>query len=106
MKYGALFCLLKTFECWVFFHALLSSANFFQNQFFQKNSFTMSNSLDPDEALHFVGPDQGPNCLQRISTCNLEAIFRVNSLPTSVACWVETVCENISADDTGRSNNP
>ena len=27
----------------------------------------MSNSLDPDQALHFVGPDVGPDCLQRLS---------------------------------------
>ena len=27
----------------------------------------MSNSLDPDQAGHFVGPDLGPNCLQRLS---------------------------------------
>ena len=26
----------------------------------------MSKSLDPDQARHFVGPDLGPNCLQRI----------------------------------------
>ena len=25
----------------------------------------MANSLDPDQARHFVGPDLGPNCLQR-----------------------------------------
>ena len=25
----------------------------------------VSNSLDPDQARHFVGPDLGPNCLQR-----------------------------------------
>ena len=24
-------------------------------------------SLDPDQARHFVGPDLGPNCLQRLS---------------------------------------
>ena len=28
----------------------------------------MSNSLDPDQAQRFVGPDLGPNCLQRLST--------------------------------------
>ena len=28
---------------------------------------SVSNSLDPDEAQHFVGPDLGPNCLQRLS---------------------------------------
>ena len=27
----------------------------------------MSNSLDPDQTGHFVGPDLGPNCLQRLS---------------------------------------
>ena len=27
----------------------------------------MSNSLDLDQARRFVGPDQGPNCLPRLS---------------------------------------
>ena len=27
----------------------------------------MSNSLDPDQARHSVGPDLGPNCLQILS---------------------------------------
>ena len=27
----------------------------------------MSNSLDQDQARHFVGPDLGPNCLHRLS---------------------------------------
>ena len=27
----------------------------------------MSNSLDPDQDRHYVGPDLGPNCLQRLS---------------------------------------
>ena len=27
----------------------------------------MSNSLDPDQDQCFVGPDMGPNCLQRVS---------------------------------------
>ena len=30
----------------------------------------MSYSLDPDQARHFVGPDLGPNCLQRLSADN------------------------------------
>ena len=30
----------------------------------------MSNSLDPDQARHFVRPDLGPNCLQRLSADN------------------------------------
>ena len=27
----------------------------------------MSNTLDPDQARQFVGPDLGPNCLPRLS---------------------------------------
>ena len=27
----------------------------------------MSNSLDPDLARHSIGPDLGPNCLQKLS---------------------------------------
>ena len=27
----------------------------------------MSNSLDPDQAGHSVGPDLGPDCLQKLS---------------------------------------
>ena len=36
----------------------------------------MSNSLDPDQARHFVGPDLGPNCLQRLSAddTNLQGV--------------------------------
>ena len=32
------------------------------------NTIRLSNILDPDQARHFVGPDLGPNCLQRLST--------------------------------------
>ena len=31
------------------------------------NTIWVSNSLDPDQARHYVGPDLGPNCLQRLS---------------------------------------
>ena len=61
-----------------FFPAFLLPADFFQSQTFLKNSFRntirVSNSLDPDQAQHFVGPDLGPNgpdlgpnCLQKLS---------------------------------------
>ena len=30
----------------------------------------VSNTMDPDQAGHFVGPDLGPNCLQRLSAVN------------------------------------
>ena len=57
-------CLLGNFEC------ILFSADLFQNQLFRKilsGIPPVSNSLDPDQAQHFVGPDLGPNCLQRLS---------------------------------------
>ena len=31
------------------------------------NTIWVSNSLDPDQARHFVGPDLGTNCLLRLS---------------------------------------
>ena len=34
------------------------------------NTIRVSNSLDPDQARHFVRPDLGPNCLQRLSADN------------------------------------
>ena len=34
------------------------------------NTIWVSNSLDPDQAGHFVGPDLVPNCLQRLSADN------------------------------------
>ena len=48
----------------------MSSAGFSESTI-SKNSFrntiAESNSLDPDQARHFVGPDLGPNCLQKLS---------------------------------------
>ena len=56
------------------FFAFLSFADFFQNQLFSKNSFRntiwVSNRLGPDQARHFVGPDMGPNYLQKLSADN------------------------------------
>ena len=51
---------------WEIFHA----ADFFKINFFEKfseDTIRVSNSLDPDQAQHFVGPDLGPNCLQKLS---------------------------------------
>ena len=31
------------------------------------NTIRVSNSSDPDQAGHVVGPDLGPNCLQKLS---------------------------------------
>ena len=53
--------------CWVIFHDLyLSSSDFFSKSAFSKN-YSVPNSLDPDQTQQFVGPDLGPNCLQRLS---------------------------------------
>ena len=32
-----------------------------------RNAIRVSNSMDLDQTRHFVGPDLGPNCLQRLS---------------------------------------
>ena len=37
----------------------------------------MSHSLDTDQAQHFVGPDLGPNCAQRLSADDT----RVKNIP-------------------------
>ena len=41
----------------------------------------MSNRLDPDQARHFVGPDLGPICLQRLWADNTSR-QRINSRKT------------------------
>ena len=55
---------------------------------FPKNSFNgtirVSNSLDPDQARHFVCPDLGPNCLQRLST---EDIVRASKERDYISCF-------------------
>ena len=68
---------------------LLSSADFFKIKFIKirntikcfccqllisskltlkkiRNTIRVSNGLDPDQDKHSVGPDLGPNCLQRL----------------------------------------
>ena len=56
------------FPYWVIFHAFLSSADFLSKSTCSKNSFSftirVSNSLDPDQARCFVGPDMGSNCFR------------------------------------------
>ena len=42
----------------------------------------MSNSLYPDQAQHFVGPDLGPDCLQRISA-RLSSADDIQKMPLS-----------------------
>ena len=49
---------------------------FFQSKLFRKQSFRntirVSNSLDPDQARRYVGPDLDQNCLQRLSLISVD----------------------------------
>ena len=49
---------------WIFFF-FIPKLTFSKISF--RNTIRMSNSLDPDPARRFVGPDLDPNCLQRLS---------------------------------------
>ena len=40
---------------------------FFFRKILSEEILSVSNNLDPDQALHFIEPDLGPNCLQRLS---------------------------------------
>ena len=40
----------------------------------------MSNSYDPDQAQHFVGPDLGPNCMQKLLADDKKVKKDVNKL--------------------------
>ena len=65
-------CKYSIIAYWVIFHTFLSTAGFFSKEnIIFRNTIRMSNSLDPDQARRFVGPDQDPNCLPRLShdTC-------------------------------------
>ena len=52
--------------CMLFCRLLIFSNSAFSINSF-RNTIRVSNSLDPDQAWCFVGPDLDPNCLQRIS---------------------------------------
>ena len=56
----------------------------------------MSNSLDPDQARHFVGPDLGPNCLQLLSADNKVHYnsFKLDQIRLSVCVSVTPFHEN------------
>ena len=52
-------CMLANFSCFC-----CRMLTFFQKKFW--NTIRVSNGLDPDQDLHFVCPDLGPYCLQRL----------------------------------------
>ena len=57
----------------------------------------MSNSLEPDQAGHFVGPDLGPNCLQKllaydtsrqgVNTFTAISALKSSALPSAALLW-------------------
>ena len=55
----------------------------------------MSNSLDPDQARHFVGPDQVPNCLQRLSADNVSKELNTKQL-VDTTFWLKLWLKVIS----------
>ena len=67
-----------------YFCTFLSSADFFRINIFKnsfRNTIKVSNSLNQEQARHFVGPDVGPNCPQRTSAddtcvCLEEKLFK------------------------------
>ena len=52
-------------SCLYMYRFIISKSTFLEIS--SSNTFRVSNSLDPDQARHFVGPGLGPNCLQRLS---------------------------------------
>ena len=58
-------CLLGNFSCFFVVCWFFSKLFFWKKSF--RNTIRMSNSMDPDQARRFVGPDLGPNCLPRLS---------------------------------------
>ena len=58
----------------------------------------MSNSLDPDQARHFVGPDLGPNCLHRLSADGTSR-QRVHTLELRHEISNKVVCLTSKASD-------
>ena len=58
------------------------------------NTIRVSNRLDPDQARHFVGPDLGPNCLQRLSADNKGKELNTEQLVDttfSLKPWLELI---------------
>ena len=53
------------------------------------NTLRVSNGLDPDQDLHNVCSDLGPNCLQRLSTVNKSLLARKELI---LCMMVDFVC--------------
>ena len=73
LKTGFTVCI-NSLRAVFFFHAFVVDCWLFSKMTFSKNSFRntirVSKGWDPDQDRHSVGPDLGPNCLQRLSADN------------------------------------
>ena len=58
--------------------------NFFKNLFW--NTIRVSNNLDPDQDRKNVGPDLGPNCLQRLSADEQRSLLAWKELHCKIIC--------------------
>ena len=95
-------------ECWVFLHAFLLSANCIKRNVFKssfRNTIRMLNSLDPNKAQHFVGPDQGTDRLQRLSATLCLLVSSAHNLCKQIGArsgltimsgliWIQSVCHS------------
>ena len=63
----------------------------FEKKIFQE--YHQSNSLDPDQTRRFVGPDLGPNCLQRLAA----DVKELKRQTKSSRLFLNTVFDIISA---------
>ena len=94
----------KFFACWVILHAFVSSVIFvvlcvclfiFKLPFSKisfRNTISVSNSLDSNQARRFVGPDLDLNCLQRISADDTTR-QRDNMAKRAVHAWAVSTYE-------------
>ena len=61
----------NSYAYWVIFNPFGRLLIFFSKSTLKKTSIKdtirVSNSLDPDQARHIVGPDLGTDCLQKLS---------------------------------------
>ena len=72
---------------------------FFKIIFFEKyfQEYHQSNILDPDQAQLFVGPDLGPNCIQRLSSDDTSKPG-VNALMMLLVCVQGIFCPSLGAE--------
>ena len=66
--------------------------------FFSSSDFLKH--LDPDQARHYVGPDLGPNCLQRLrvkNKCNKDAMLKLLNYSLFVI-FIAVVFQQMSGD--------